>query len=152
MQQSKGWNKIWMLMIPQKIKILMWRLCRNNVPMRNILRGKGISVPISCPMCIGDIEHLLHLFFDCKFAKDCWRCVGLEYEMQIVENAPSWFLEKLASETHDNLVKIETVVWGVWFTRNKKIFEGKCLTPTAAMHGVRIKFLNSKLLTGSLKV
>lgn len=61
-----------LLCIPHKIKVLMWRLCRNNVPVRNLLRGKGVRVPISCVMCIGDVEHLMHLFLDCGFAKACW--------------------------------------------------------------------------------
>lgn len=38
-------------------------------------------------MCERDIEHLLHIFFDCKFAKDCWQVMNLEFNMANVENA-----------------------------------------------------------------
>lgn len=76
MQQSEGWAKIWRLCIPHKMKVLLWRFCHNNVPVRNLLRCKGIRLPISCVMCVGENEDLLHLFFDCHFAKACWKKVG----------------------------------------------------------------------------
>ncbi|XP_074359592.1 uncharacterized protein LOC141699321 [Apium graveolens] len=68
-QQSDGWGKLWRLCIPHKIRVFLCRLCRNNVPVRYVLREKGFMVPISCSMCTGDIEHLIHLFFECNFAK-----------------------------------------------------------------------------------
>lgn len=78
-KQSKGWAKIWRLCIPHKMKVLLWRFCRNNVPVRNLLRCKGIRLLISCAMCVGEIEHLFHLFFDFNFVKACWQKVGLSY-------------------------------------------------------------------------
>lgn len=53
-------------------------------------------------MCTGDIEHLLHLFFDCIFARSCWQHIGLNYDMREVESAPEWFLNKLSTESNDN--------------------------------------------------
>ena len=113
-QQLDGWGRIWNLCVHHKIRVFLWRLCRNNVPVRYRLRGKGILVPISCTMCSGDIEHLLHLFFDCPFASSCWQIMGLQYDMRTVESAPEWFLQQLSTETSDNLVIIATVVWGIW--------------------------------------
>lgn len=69
----KGWLNLWQLEIPQKTKIFLWRLCNNNVPIRKLLRGRGIQTTILCPMCGLDVEHLLHIFLDCKFTKECWR-------------------------------------------------------------------------------
>lgn len=132
-QQSLGWGRLWRLCVPHKIRVLFWRLCRNNVPVRNRLRGKGVRVPIACIMCVGDVEHLLHLFFDCIFAKACWQKVGLQYDMNVVENAPAWFLHMLSTESSENLVKIATVVWGIWWARNKCVWEGKTMTPEVAM-------------------
>lgn len=86
-QQSKGWSIIWSLEVPHKIKIFIWRIYRNNIPVRNLLRNKGVHVPIGCTKCVGDIEHLLHLFLDCRFAQECWKEVGLVYDMREVESA-----------------------------------------------------------------
>lgn len=96
-QQSNGWGRLWKLCVPYKIRILLWRLCRNVVPIRNHLPGKGVRVPINCMMCTGDVEYLLHLFFDCMFASSCWHHVGLYYDMREVESAPEWFLNKLST-------------------------------------------------------
>lgn len=133
LQHSKGWNKIWTMKIPHKIKFFLWRICRNNLPVRILLRGRGVRVPIVCSQCVGEVEHLLHLFFDCQFARECWQKVGLDYRMWEVESASDWLLDKLCNETLDNVIKIATVLWGVWFARNKRIFEGRNMSPTATI-------------------
>ena len=132
-QNSKGWSKIWSLKIPHRMRIFIWRFCRNNISVRYLIRGKGITVPISCPMCIRDVEHLLHLFFDCNFAQECWQFMGLSFDMREVENASDWLLEKLASESDEKLIKIAEVLYGIWFARNKKSFEERTLSPAVTM-------------------
>lgn len=67
--QCQGWRKLWSPFVPHKIKIFIWRLCRNTVSVPSRISAKGIRLPITCPMCSVDIEHLLHVFFDCQFAK-----------------------------------------------------------------------------------
>lgn len=48
--------------------------------------------------------------------------------MREVEYVPDWLLNKLCSESDENLCKISDVLWEVWFARNKRIFENKiCL-------------------------
>lgn len=69
--QSVGWKRVCHLKIPQKVKVFIWRFCRNVIPVRKRLSAKGVRVPITCPMCMSDIEHMSHLFFDCVFASDC---------------------------------------------------------------------------------
>lgn len=69
--QTPGWNQLWRTKIPHKVKIFLWRLCRNNIPVRNLLRGKGVRSTIMCPMCGSDIEQLLHIFFYCEYAQRC---------------------------------------------------------------------------------
>lgn len=132
-QSASGWGKIWRLCIPHKMKVLLWRICRNTVPVRHRLRGKGVRVPITCMMCSRDIEHLLHLFCDCEFTRACWQHMGLIYDTRQVESAPEWLLETLSSDSNENLIKVATVVWGVWWARNKRVWEGKIMTPKLAM-------------------
>lgn len=84
-------------------------------------------------MCTGDIEHLLHLFLDCGFAKECWQHIGLIYNTWAVENTPDWLLDKLCIETEENVIKIATVIWGVWWARNKQVWDNVVLTTETAM-------------------
>lgn len=70
---GKGWSRLWKLNIPHKTHILLLRFSKNNILVRNLLRGRGVPNPIICLMCEHDIEHVLHLFFDCEFARSCWQ-------------------------------------------------------------------------------
>lgn len=86
-----------------------------------------------CPMCGIDIEHLCHLFFECSFAKDCCQRSGLMDEIHEVEVASSWLLETLSKGNTDKSHKMAIILSGIWFSRNKKVWEGKEITPTVAL-------------------
>lgn len=128
-RQSNGWDMIWHLNVPHKIKIFLWRFARNTIPVRNLLRGKGIRAPVACAMCVGDVEHMLHLFLDCRFAAACWKRIGLGYDFAEVENASEWLLDRMENETSENKIKIVTVLWGIWYARNKRVWEDKRIPP-----------------------
>lgn len=59
---DRNWNKLWNLSLPHKMRTFLWRFCCNNIPVRNLLRGKGVATTIICPMCNVDVEHILHIF------------------------------------------------------------------------------------------
>ena len=131
--QSKGWSKLWKTDLPHKIQTFMWRFSRNTVPVRNRLRGKGVDLPIICPMCDMDVEHLLHLFFDCPFAQNCWQYVGRTFDMDSVEDAPQWLLQKLKEADPEEVMLIARVLWGIWFFRNRRVWENKVVSAMVAM-------------------
>ncbi|WOH01628.1 hypothetical protein DCAR_0521012 [Daucus carota subsp. sativus] len=132
-QQSKGWNKIWNLEVPHKIKVFLWRFCRNTLPIRILLRGRGVPAPIVCSMCTGEVEHLRHLFFECGFAKECWQQKGFDSNVWDIESSHEWLLHTLANGPDEILVKMVSVLWGVWFARNKRIFENRFMSPATVM-------------------
>ncbi|XP_074377272.1 uncharacterized protein LOC141718788 [Apium graveolens] len=61
--QSSGWSKLWKIDLPHKIKLFLWRFCRNNVPVKTRLSAKGVCIRLDCPMCNWDVEDLNHVFF-----------------------------------------------------------------------------------------
>lgn len=73
-------------------------------------------------MCTSDIEHKLHVFFDCPFASSCWQYAGLHYDMSAVEFASDWLLQKINLAPYDEIMGIVNVLWGIWFFRNKKVW------------------------------
>lgn len=87
-----------------------------------------MDLPIICPMCSLDVEHLLHVFFDCQFASQCRDHKGITYDMRNVNYAPEWLMQKLGSVSNGELIKIVEVFWGVWYWRNKRVWEGKVVT------------------------
>lgn len=130
---SVGWKRLWTLNVPHKIKIFLWRFCKNTIPVRILLRHRGVAVTIMCPMCNVDVEHMVHVFSDCCFAKQCWQEAGIINDMTHNEYASDWLNSKLALDNQENLTKIAMVLWGIWFARNKKVWEEKLLTPKLAV-------------------
>ncbi|XP_017224846.1 uncharacterized protein LOC108201070 [Daucus carota subsp. sativus] len=56
-----------------------------------------------------------------------------------VEDGDVWLLDRFNSEPDDVLIKIAVVLWGIWFARNKRIFENTNLTPAMAMNWSKIQ-------------
>jgi hypothetical protein len=72
------WVKIWQLKVPNKVKMFIWRLARNSLPVRrNIIRCE-VKLDTICPICRRLDEDCGHIFFKCKFAKMCWRLLDME--------------------------------------------------------------------------
>lgn len=61
--------------------------------------------------------------------------------MSMIEFAPEWLLNKLSHAQFTKVVVIVRVLCGVWFFRNKKVWEGKGVTASIAMDWSS-KFLN----------
>lgn len=70
----------------------------------------------------------MHVFFDCNFARCCWQHAGLEFDMGDVFSAPEWLLHKLNVSPQDELIKISTVLYGIWVWRNKRVWENKVVS------------------------
>lgn len=119
--QSLGWKKIWHLQVPHEVRVFLWRFCKDAIPVRRRLSSKGIRVPITCPMCVNDVEHMTHLFYDCRFATGYWAHVGLQYDWSEVEYAPDWVLQNLSTGIKEELQKICMVLWRIWYWRNTKV-------------------------------
>lgn len=60
--QCQGWKRLWVLLIPYKVKNFIRMFYRNTIPVRWRLSAKGVLLLITCPMCSTDVEHLLHVF------------------------------------------------------------------------------------------
>lgn len=91
------------------------------------------SITAEYERCLKDMEHLLHVFFDCEFASQCWSFVGLVYDMRSVEDASEWLLSKMSNASVAEIIKLCTVLWGIWIWRNKRVWEGKVVTAGIAM-------------------
>lgn len=123
--QANGWSKIWHLDVPHKVRIFLWRICRNSMPIWKRLSSKIVSLPIIYSMCNSDIEHSLQIFFKCPFVNMCWQYAGRSYDMHLVEYAPDWLFQKINGASHDEIILIAKVLWDIWFFRNKKVRENK---------------------------
>ena len=90
-------------------------------------RPPGVWTPLKDPGIAesgyplsGEVEHLRHLFFECSFSKECWQLMGLNFEAHDMEHVSEWLVSFLASGA---------VLWGIWYARNKCVFDNKTMSP-----------------------
>ncbi|WVZ67661.1 hypothetical protein U9M48_016710 [Paspalum notatum var. saurae] len=66
------WHKLWQLKLPNKMKMFIWRLAHNSLPVRRNLVRRGVKTDTICPMCHRLVEDCGHVFFRCKRSEECW--------------------------------------------------------------------------------
>jgi hypothetical protein len=110
-----------MLEVPSKVQMFIWRLAHNSLPVgRNVAR-RGIELDTLCPVCKRLDEDCGHLFFKCKYAKQCWRLMDMEHLRIIFKECQSgkdtinmlWSLDK------SEQLKVVLLLWRWWSARNK---------------------------------
>ncbi|KAL8114290.1 hypothetical protein AgCh_021225 [Apium graveolens] len=84
-------------------------------------------------MCNVEIEHLRHVFFECSFAMSCWQHVNLLYDTNEMYEANVWLLHKLETGSQSEITQVCSVLYGIWFWRNKQVWEGKVVTGKVAV-------------------
>lgn len=70
---SKGWNLIWTLQVPAKVKIFLCRILDNVLPTKVNLVIRKVLSDASCSLCGSLCETLMHALFHCAFAQKVWR-------------------------------------------------------------------------------
>lgn len=53
--------------------------------------------------------------------------------MRLVESAPDWLFQKFSSANNEELILIAQALCGIWFFRNKKVWDGKSTNGMIAM-------------------
>lgn len=71
------WMRIWKLPIPQKVKLLLWRVARRCLPTRCNLQKRHVQCTWMCLQCDKFDEDEHHVFFGCKKAEEVQSYVGL---------------------------------------------------------------------------
>jgi hypothetical protein len=123
------WNKIWKIKVPKKTRIFLWLTLKNKVPTWEGLQKRGRQGPNICLLCMRDVETISHLVIHCPYAqhlrKDLEKMTGMDNvwrDTTVQECLKAWFQKK-------KLNFFRTIpcltIWGIWSTRNARIFEGK---------------------------
>ena len=80
-----------------------------------------------CPVCGSDYETPTHIFLECDFARDFWRkspfrlCTKSRSQCDF----GAWCHEVNSVLDEEQRGLFITLIWGLWFLRNKWVFEGK---------------------------
>ncbi|KAL9668951.1 hypothetical protein QQ045_006492 [Rhodiola kirilowii] len=66
----KAWRNLWRTRLPERIKIMSWRVFYNALPVGSNLRRRGCPSKLSCCFCGFKEESVSHIFLDCWWIKE----------------------------------------------------------------------------------
>lgn len=131
------WNQIWSVKTPQKVKIFLWKICQNALPVReNLFRRQMITSPL-CPICNSEQETIEHALLLCSWTRQVW----FGSQLQIIPTAENvtridlWLQEKfILLSAHKDCKEIgisllANTLWGIWKGRNNFTFNHERLNP-----------------------
>lgn len=131
-EQDIAWFKgVWNLHSPPKIKMFLWRLFQQALPVGEILLARHIPTDGLCKRC-GTLESIDHLFLHCPFAKNIWRATPFATPFEysgLIDLKSIWI--NICERTclpPTGIVLGELapwILWQIWCARNQFIFEGR---------------------------
>ncbi len=66
------WNGIWATHVQPKIKLFVWRACKNILPTQTNLFDRRVISSFSCKWCDEEAETTDHVLWRCEFAQRVW--------------------------------------------------------------------------------
>lgn len=70
---SQGlWKRIWSIKVPQKIKMFMWKISHNILPVKENLWRRRIARSGNCPICNEEAESAEHALLYCAWTRPVW--------------------------------------------------------------------------------
>lgn len=135
------WKLIWKISVPQKIKMFLWKLCNNSLPVKENLRKRKVLSSGFCPFCHFPVETIEHSLLLCDWTRMVW----LASQIQCVPNIEHitrldlWLLQRIEAGHSDQETKvfyqisIVCFLWAIWKERSQAFHEGRNPNPWAAL-------------------
>ena len=115
---------IWKSSCQAKHKVFFWLLLHDRLNTRDLLARKFFTLPsYECAtLQCNQQETLIHLFWDCPFASQCWDfiCPMRNTNLSPLE-AVHDMRDKINQPFYMELIIL--AAWGIWMVRNNKIFK-----------------------------
>ncbi|KAG5388390.1 hypothetical protein IGI04_029931 [Brassica rapa subsp. trilocularis] len=111
-----------------KVKMLIWKSLRGALPVGTRLEDRHLQVDPRCKRC-GEPESIIHLFYQCEFAKAVWQAAPFVGEVDfsgMIDLREFWNHVKTRQclpPTGIAAVHLAPwIMWGLWTARNKLVF------------------------------
>ena len=127
----------WKLDTLPKIKHFFWLCNHRSVPVKQVIKERGINCNGLCPLCSVQEETILHVLRDCPAARRFWLSMGVPQALNdfLSLDLMGWLKHNClcSSSIHANGLpwnaQFPFAVWLLWKQRNKAIFENSPLNP-----------------------
>ncbi|KAF4383100.1 hypothetical protein F8388_009131 [Cannabis sativa] len=122
------WHRIWKLKITERLRMFLWKLCRDIIPFGSRLQ-RIFGNEARCILCGKDEDSAHHLFFKCPLAKAVWFASRWALRSEILwfdspRNMVEWLLSPGFLQGADDNVSGEFTRFGIclfdvlWSARN----------------------------------
>ncbi|XP_020599719.1 uncharacterized protein LOC110039104 [Phalaenopsis equestris] len=102
------------------ILFFSWRVLNDLIPADDILKLKGLKGPLRCHLCKNDQESSDHLFFRCRFARDVWKKLTFNINLNLINVGWGNIKDSLKDWQAVNLMSPSFIIaWFIWNARNK---------------------------------
>lgn len=128
------WQVIWNIRVPMRVKVFLWTLGAEILPVKKFLARRITGIDIMCPLGNMLEETVLHRFWSCPqsmvIRKEILRWWNYDENWILDENNfLISILNRNISHSHKSLWQIVAVgvLWSIWGSRNDSLFQGKVL-------------------------
>lgn len=133
-ERGKWQNQIWNGKFAPKLKLLLWKVLQDALPVGENFMKRGMGINSSCIHC-GELEFTFHLLFHCDYAASVWALAPLKRALDVSQVTEQGF----ELQVLENLICLPPtgvgegpvypwILWSIWTARNNRLFENKTFT------------------------
>lgn len=129
--QIEVWKMVWGLKIPQKLKVFLWKVSLDILPVSTNLRKKKIRIPLTCQICNKEEETIEHALLFCDWARAAWFGMPIQIVPKKIgfTTIQQWILQ-IAQQTQNQnqlgsyvITSLVCTLWLIWKGRNSFYFQ-----------------------------
>ena len=133
-RERKGWNDLWKIKVPSKLKVFAWRLSQHSLPTGDVLQHRNMATTDVCAVC-GAPDSWRHALLDCAVSRCTWALSNEELVQHMSSNqdpnAKRWLHSMVEVLKEDEATVLIVTLWAIWSSRIKAIHEAIFQTPHA---------------------
>ncbi|OMP01064.1 reverse transcriptase [Corchorus capsularis] len=138
------WKKLWSTHCHNRIKFFLWLLAHDKICTKSLLCHRNISPDLCCDLCPDSEEDAFHIMRNCVLATSIWNlCSSLPSNFFSQLNLFDWLSSNLSSSFFSNGIPwnilFSYICWGLWKSRNIRLFQGHVLTSSQVFNEYHIK-------------
>ncbi|KAK4385935.1 putative mitochondrial protein [Sesamum angolense] len=119
----KGWKRFWQAKVPNKIRVFIWRICTDSLPVGINLQCRISALTPCCRCCSNGEETLRHTFLLCPSSRMVWCLSDIPWATIScwTGNARDLIFQASSNLSFDDYHLFLVICWRLWWCRNQRV-------------------------------